>query len=673
MLRAALLRAGVDDDNVIEYMTSVCSEFVADGEGDVDEWTAALEPTLGDWLADKDIEGLCRELIGQLLADKVAQLSMADKMNEEKEREKDKDPSVIVDLSKVCLQFMGADPLLISARLVLRRGHRYGLSGGNGVGKTTLLRKIAQKDLPHFPLHLRVVFVEHEIDITDINYTCVAFMEAAVQKQGLPSNTDVRPTLTQMGFDQYMQDRPVQELSGGWRMRLALAQAMLSSADILCLDEPTNHMDTQAVEFLQKFLANLGSEVTVVVISHEPAFLDAVVTDMLLMRDQILHFYEGNFSAFTQQSGFGIDDLYRSLDGQDAVELKFPEPERLANTASTKSILNLSHVDFNYPGSEKRVLADVNCKLMLISRVAVIGANGSGKSTLTKLIVGEVEPNPNPNAELGKMTRHHELRTGYVSQHSIFHLQEHLGTSAVHYLQWRFKDGLDRESTVLKKSKEIDETREKKEVSRNEWGHINELQFAGVIDRRLKKSHLEYEVTFTGKKARFNKWETIFELQKRGPYAVQCAAELDEAMRTSRAGIQKGLIMPEDAIAHLELFGISEQLATGRLIQLSGGQRARVVIAAAMWNKPHLLVLDEPTNFLDAVSLRALARAIKDFKGGVIMVSHHEDFITSLCSEVWCVKDGRVVIEERAYDKEQAAYNKALHDEDDREVEQGKL
>ena len=110
-------------------------------------------------------------------------------------------------------------------------------------------------------------------------------------------------------------------------------------------------------------------------------------------------------------------------------------------------------------------------------------------------------------------------------------------------------------------------------------------------------------------------------------------------------------------LEHLERFGLEQKFATCNISELSGGQRARLVLAAAMWPKPHLLVLDEPTNYLDREALTALATALKAFRGAVVMVSHHMDYVAELCSEVWRVTDGKVVVEKREYDAKAAAYN----------------
>jgi elongation factor 3 len=267
--------------------------------------------------------------------------------------------------------------------------------------------------------------VEHEISGELVTMTTREFMLAAAKKQGAESD-GVTAVLERMGFDAAMQERPVQELSGGWRMRLALAKAMLSECDILCLDEPTNHLDVHAVAWLEGFLSSLT--ICVVVVSHQPSFLDAVVTDMLFIHEQQLRCFSGSYTQFCQQEPlFNLQQA--EVGGAATTEFVFPEPEPLTNVAPTKAILKLTNVNFAYPGGPT-VLHDVTAKLMLVSRCAVIGGNGAGKSTLVKLMVGELEA-------AGKLWRHAQLRIAYVAQHSFFHLEQYLHDTAVNYLQHR--------------------------------------------------------------------------------------------------------------------------------------------------------------------------------------------------------------------------------------------
>jgi len=105
---------------------------------------------------------------------------------------------------------------------------------------------------------------------------------------------------------------------------------------------------------------------------------------------------------------------------------------------------------------------------------------------------------------------------------------------------------------------------------------------------------------------------------------------------------------------------MKEATANSKVEMLSGGQRSRLVLAAAMWNKPHLLILDEPTNFLDEASLSMLSKALKTFRGGVVMVSHSAAFVSALCTEIWRVKEGSVTVEQKSYDSSAAAYNAPL-------------
>jgi ABC-type multidrug transport system ATPase subunit len=293
---------------------------------------------------------------------------------------------VLLHMEQMHLGFMSGRMLLVKTDLHLERGHRYGLVGQNGAGKTTLMRRIAKKDMPSFPVSLNVVFVEHEIAGDQVNKTVTEFMMAAGARQGIADLDEerARSILATVGFGEDKRTSSVKELSGGWRMRLAIAQALLSDADILCLDEPTNHLDVHAVAWLEKFLSGLN-DVCVVVVSHDPSFLDAVITDVVLIKEQQLNTFHGNFTDFTQQqSHFTMEDLKSSNagTGKSTLTFRFPEPEKLIGVASTRAILKMAGVNFAYGAKKAPVLSDVEAKLMLVSRVAVLGENGAGKSTL---------------------------------------------------------------------------------------------------------------------------------------------------------------------------------------------------------------------------------------------------------------------------------------------------
>lgn len=428
------------DDSQIEYMASICNDLIQEGCFDVEEWVAGIGPILDDWVDDDNAAArICDGVIAELQGGKEVPPAAAPSAEVTHSREEGDQPvadgPVLVHMEDMHLGFMNGRMLLQKTMLHLEKGRRYGLVGQNGAGKTTLMRRIAQKDMPGFPQHLNVIYVEHEIAGDSVKKSVVAFIVAVAEQLGLEGDVEgrVREILSSVGFEQTMQDGPLEELSGGWRMRLAIAKALLSKADILLLDEPTNHLDVHAVGWLENFLSSLA-EVCVVVVSHEPTFLDAVCTDTILIRDSKLDFFEGNFTSFTsQQENFTLADL-RLSEGT-ALAFKFPMPEKLTGVAATRCVLRMANVNFSYGAGRPNVLSGINCSLMLQSRCAVIGENGAGKSTLVKLLVGELAPNDGVD---GKVWRHHNLRVAYVAQHSMFHLENHVQETATHYIQQRY-------------------------------------------------------------------------------------------------------------------------------------------------------------------------------------------------------------------------------------------
>ncbi|CAI7784626.1 unnamed protein product [Closterium sp. NIES-54] len=195
----------------------------------------------------------------------------------------------------------GGKILLSATRLWLKRGRRYGLCGHNGCGKSTLMRAIANGKLDGFPSAdvLRTVYVEHDLDSSVVDRSPVDYLLEEEALKGKVDEAEVVRELGKMGFGEDRQRQPITALSGGWKMKLALARAMLIGADILLLDEPTNHMDTTNVEWLQRYLTGLKT-LSCLIVSHDSGFLDAVCTDIIHYEKRKLKHYRGNLSAFVK-------------------------------------------------------------------------------------------------------------------------------------------------------------------------------------------------------------------------------------------------------------------------------------------------------------------------------------------------------------------------------------
>lgn len=527
----------------------------------------------------------------------------------------------------------GSRMLLNKTTLRLLKGHRYGLCGRNGAGKSTLMRAISKGQLEGFPSpdELRTCFVEHRLQGEEGEMDLVTFIASDPELSSV-SRDDIASALKRVGFPDERLEQHVGSLSGGWKMKLELARAMLMKADILLLDEPTNHLDVANVAWLQNYLIE-NTDITSLIVSHDSGFLDAVCTDIIHYENKKLAYYKGNLSEFVKVKPEG-KSYYTLTDS--LVKMAFPPPGILSGVKSnTRSIARMSHVTFSYPGAAKPSLVDVSCSLSLSSRVAILGPNGAGKSTLIKLLTGETIPNE------GKVEKHPNLRIGYIAQHALQHVEQHKEKTANQYLQWRYRFGDDRE-VLLKESRKISE--EEKEIMEKKLdvgdGQGPRMIEALVGRQKLKKS-FQYEVKWRHFLPKYNSWVPREYLLEQGFDKLIQKFDDHEA---SREGLGYRELTPTVIRKHFEDVGLDGDIADHTPMgSLSGGQLVKVVIAGAMWNNPHLLVLDEPTNYLDRDSLGGLAVAIRDWSGGVVMISHNNEFVGALCPEQWHVENGEVV------------------------------
>ncbi|KAG6025254.1 [NU+] prion formation protein 1, partial [Claviceps citrina] len=524
--------------------------------------------------------------------------------------------------------------LLSHTKLRLLKGHRYGLCGRNGAGKSTLMRAIANGKLEGFPPQdvLRTCYVEHNQG-EDADMSILEFV-AKDPEIGPQGTEHISAVLSEFGFTpgpEGRQSHKVGSLSGGWKMKLALARAMLRKADVLLLDEPTNHLDVANIAWLESYLKT-HTDMTSLIVSHDSGFLDNVTTDIYHYEpNKKLACYRGNLAAFVEQRPEAR--AYYTLSASN-VQFRFPPPGILTGVKSqTRAIIRMSAVSYTYPGAARPSLSDVSCQLTLSSRVAIIGPNGAGKSTLIKLLTGEVVPTT------GRVEKHPNLRIGYIKQHALEHVEMHLEKTPNQYLQWRYANGDDREVHMKQTRLLSDQDR----AQMDKWVDLpgaTPRQVEALVGRQKYKKTFQYEVKWRNLLPKHNSQvsrETLLELG-----FDKLVQEFDDH-EASREGLGYRELQPSVISRHFDDLGLDPDIANHNQIgSLSGGQKVKVVIAGAMWNNPHLLVLDEPTNFLDRDSLGGLAVAIRDFKGGVILISHNEEFVGALCSEQWLVNDGRV-------------------------------
>lgn len=412
-------------------------------------------------------------------------------------------------------------------------------------------------------------------------------------------------------------------------MKLALSRAMLLNPDMLLLDEPTNHLDQFAIKWLTDYIINLKS-CTCLLVSHDTKFLDAVCTNIIHYENLKLKTYSGNLAAFVKTKPEAR--AYYEL-SSDNVEFSFPEPGPLEGVKSlTKAVLRTKGVYFQYPAAPMPQLIDVSIQCSLASRVAVVGVNGAGKSTLVKLMVGELEP------DQGLIERHPNLRVAYVAQHAFAHIEAHLEKTPVEYIMWRYRGGSDKEMT----KKDANTMSEEELKAIRDKAKAEKLPIVEeLINRRTGKREHEYEVQWEGV-GRENSWLTRTELGNMGYNKMM--NQKDEAIAMESMLGQRKLTTGEIQ-KHFDGFGLEPQFAQHtRMGALSGGQKVKVVLGAGLWNLPHIVILDEPTNFLDRDSLGALASAVKAFKGGVFMISHNSEFYEALCPEKWLLESGTLTV-----------------------------
>lgn len=476
------------------------AQRIAAESDDVEVWNL-LRPYMAGMAAEDAnlrqlgrVERCIKPYVQQLLGDDMA-ASVADAVvnfcKEEDARKygqpiKDDDGEVEIVNATFSLGY-GGMLLLSHTNLRLLKGHRYGLCGRNGAGKSTLMRSIANEKLEGFPpqSEVKTCFVEHnqgeDAELTIIDYIAKDPMFADENR------SRIEEVLEEVGFDSGPNGRQLQmvgSLSGGWKMKLALARAMLMRADVFLLDEPTNHLDVGNVKWLQEYLKT-HTEITSLIVSHDSGFLDEVCTDIYHYEQKKLVHYRGNLADFVKVKPEGKS--YYTLSSSQ-ISFKFPPPGVLTGVKSaTRSVLRMTNCSFQYPGSAKPSLNEVSCQLSLSSRVAIIGGNGAGKSTLIKVLTGEVVP------QKGTVEKHPNLRIGYIKQHALEHVEMHMEKTPNQYLQWRYQYGDDRE-VFLKQSRVLTEEEKEQMKKYIELGPGTGGQVEALMGRQKYKKTFQYEV-----------------------------------------------------------------------------------------------------------------------------------------------------------------------------------
>jgi len=514
----------------------------------------------------------------------------------------------MIALNQVTLR-RGVKVVLDQTSVVLQPGEKIGLVGRNGAGKSSLFSLLTnrlQSDAGDvsMPPRWRIGEVAQEMPETDQGATDFVLegdtrlMEAQAQLAQAEADDDghamaeahhaisdaggfeARPRaqamLMGLGFKLDELDAPVDSFSGGWRMRLQLARALMCPADLMLLDEPTNHLDLDALVWLEAWLKRF--EGTMIVISHDREFLDAITSVTLHLDETKLTRYTGNYTAFEEMRAERISQaqanyakqqermahLQRFIDrfkakaskakqAQSRVkalarmekigpvltsadfQFEFREPLNLPNP-----MLAFSMVACGYRaerGHDIRIIESINRSVLAGQRIGILGANGQGKSTLVKTIVGAL-----PRLA-GDITEGKGLTIGYFAQ--------------------------------------------------------QELDVLSLDDGPLM-------------------------------HMVRLARDKGPAAREQEL---------RDFLGSFRFVG---DMVTQPVGTLSGGEKARLVLAMLVWQRPNLLLLDEPTNHLDLTTREALSMALNEFEGTVMLVSHDRALLREVCDEFWLVSEGAV-------------------------------
>jgi ATP-binding cassette subfamily F protein 3 len=537
----------------------------------------------------------------------------------------------MINLKNVTLR-RGTKVLLDQASVTLNPGEKVGLVGRNGAGKSTVfalfngsltedggdfemprqwrMGQVAQ-NMPETDQPASDFVLEGDTRLADLRQRLIAAeasgdgMEMAHVYTDLADAGDhdalprAEALILGLGFRVDELNNPVNSFSGGWRMRLQLARALMCPSDILILDEPTNHLDLDALVWLEAWLQRYAG--TMIVISHDREFLDAVTNVTLHIDHAKLTRYGSNYSGFEilraqqmelQQASFAkqqdkiahlqkfitrfkaqaskakqAQSRVKALERMEKVAplladaeftFGFKEPNNLPNP-----MLAISEASFGYvvEGETKTIVQGVSKSVLAGQRIGILGANGQGKSTLVKTIARTM-----PQLT-GTLTEGKGLNIGYFAQQEldVLHPQD------------------------------------------------NPLEHMIRLAKEL------------------------------GPNSGEPSRE-------------------QDLRNYLGTFNFTGDMVKQAVGTMSGGEKARLVLAMIVWQRPNLLLLDEPTNHLDLATREALSMALNEFEGTVMLVSHDRALLRAVCDEFWMVGRGKV----EPFDGDLDDYQKYLLEESKR-------
>merc|ERR1719378_1047983 len=444
---------------------------------------------------------------------------------------------------------------------------------------------------------------------------------------------------------------PITTYSGGWKVKMQLACAQLINADILMIGDPTGHLDVKNIQWVKNWLGNFPG--SIIATSANTTFLDEMCTHIVDFHDRKLRQFKAAPGQVLTKYVEAYPEKAAYFELSDKNEKwVFPVPGALEGVKSRgRTILKMQDVTFKYPTHEKNTIEDITLTVCMASRVAVVGANGAGKSTAIKLLIGELKP------EQGSIWRHQNMRLAYVAQHAFHHLEKHMDKTAVDYIMWRFQGADDKESLENMNMETTDDDEKKRErpwficpkslevkkCDMSDTADGKKERAQAVIPEAIlnRKKHTKtkkyiYEVKWMHKSIENNTWVERDTLLAMG-YS-KMVGKKDEQESAAAGLLTKALTQPGVEQA-LKDFGLDAEAASHQpLASLSHGQRVKVVICACCWQNPHIIILDEPTNYLDRDGLGALVRGLETFQGGVVIISHNTEFTDSVCTQKWIME-----------------------------------
>lgn len=635
--------------------------------------------------------------------------------------------------------------LLDRTTLRLLDGRIYGLIGKNGVGKSTLMQRIATGTLPGFPPHIIVSQVKQELpnvdddtistlqyivkneptrhqilkqinvlenmecDDEDVNVEEIANMLESlynmIEDEGVLLSK-ANKILKDLGFSESRKASPMSKLSGGWKMRVSIAMALVQEPDILLLDEPTNHLDVEGVAWLKGYILGPGksSSLTVLVISHDKNFLDDICSDIIRFHKQHLHYYVGNYSQYeinrdekataTAKIQAQVDKQRKSI--EESVQKMQINAAKSDNSngmiASRKKKLLRLGAEKNIHGhkfiAQHEMTAGRSTQRAGSMNETAMGykthnsrslIDGPDKESVMKI------PNPLPLNTFGSFISIRNLSCGYSLYDNNKPLEvapavpkivcvapkiKSLGTvgkkipTTIHYPTSNYEDV----KIILNNiTLDIDQKSKISIVGKNGCGKTTFLRLLiesetgtsaiGIIKQIPLKSidgcqnkDVHNTDLFIAEGEIIKKMSGLKiayyqqHLQDTLPYDISPLSYMTEI---SPLELQNEQLVR----GHLGSFGLSGDIVNRKIGTLSGGQKSRIVLAQLTLNKPNLLLLDEPTNNLDLDAVRALGEALKLYEGAVLLASHDMSFVKQVTDKVYHLEKGKLSFLEGGVDE----------------------